>query len=115
MRKKFEVLGSDGIATYVVEFSLEIDKLHVYCNCPAGVIGKWCKHKMWLISGDVTSVLAAPEAADITEMLGWVRNSELSQLLEEMKTAENEMCAAKIKMDRVKKALEKSAQNGRAV
>lgn len=111
MKKEFEVRSSDGVTTYAVEFSLESGKLHIHCSCPAGVLGKWCKHKMWLISGDVAGVLGS-RAADIAEVLGWIRNSEFPRLLGETKLAEIEMQAAKIKMDNVKKALEKAAQKG---
>jgi len=69
MKKEFEVRSSDGVTTYAVEFSLESGKLHIHCSCPAGVLGKWCKHKMWLISGDVAGVLGS-RAADIAEVLG---------------------------------------------
>lgn len=112
MKKEFEVRGSDGVATYVVEFSLEFDKLHVYCECPAGMLGKWCKHKMRLVSGDVTGVLGVSGAADMAEIQAWIGNSEFPRLLGEMKLAEDEMQAAKTKMDSVKKALEKAAKKG---
>lgn len=111
MKKEFEVMSSDGVTTYAVEFSLESGKLHVYCGCPAGILGKWCKHKMRLISGDVSGVLGSG-AADMVEVLGWIKNSEFPRLLGEIKLAENEMQAAKTKMDNVKKALEKAAQKG---
>lgn len=112
MKKEFEVQSSDGVASYVVEFSLESGKLHVYCGCPAGILGKWCKHKMRLVSGDVTGVLGVSEAAGMTEVLGWIRNSEFPRLLDEMKSAEDEMQAAKTKMDNAKKSLEKAAKKG---
>lgn len=111
MKKEFEVRSSDGVTTYAVEFSLESGKLRVHCGCPAGVLGKWCKHKMQLISGDVSSVLGFG-AADMDEVLGWIRDSEFPRLLDKMKLAEDEMQAAKTKMDNVKKALEKAAQKG---
>ena len=109
MKKEFEVLSSDGVTTYVVEFLLESGKLHVYCGCPAGMLGKWCKHKMRLISGDVSGVLGV---ADFVEVHNWLRNSEFPQLLDEMKLAEGEMQVAKTKMDNLKKALEKAAKKG---
>lgn len=111
MKKEFEVMSSDGVTTYAVEFSLEFGKLHVYCGCPAGILGKWCKHKMRLISGDVSGVIGSG-ATDMVEVLGWIRNSEFPRLLDEIKLAENEMKAVKAKMNNVKKALEKAAQKG---
>lgn len=112
MKKEFEVRSSDGSTTYIVEFSLESSKLHVYCNCPAGVLRKWCKHKVRLISGDVSGILSSSAAADFDEAQNWVRNSEFPRLLVEMKLAEDEMQAAKAKMDNVKKMLEKAAKKG---
>lgn len=111
MKKEFEVRSSDGVTTYAVEFSLESGKLAVHCSCPAGALGKWCKHKMCLISGDVSGVIGSG-ADDVVEVLGWIRNSEFPRLLGEIKLAENEMQAAKIKMDNLKKALGKAAQKG---
>ena len=115
MKKEFEVRSSDGVTTYVVEFSLESSKLHVYCSCPAGMLGKWCKHKMKLVSGDVSGVLGTSGADDFVEVQNWVGKSEFPRLLDEMKLAENEMQEAKTKMDNLKKALEKAAQKGMTV
>jgi len=115
MKKEFEVLSSDGVTTYVVEFSFESGKLHVYCGCPAGVLGKWCKHKMQLISGDVSGAINTSSVADLVEVQNWVRSSEFPRLLNAIKSAEEEMQLAKTKMNNVKKALEKAAQKGLVV
>lgn len=112
MKKEFEVQSSDGVTTYIVEFSLESGKLHVYCGCSAGILGKWCKHKMRLISGDISGVLGTSGEADFDEVQKWVGKSEFPQLLDDMKSAENEMQRAKTKMDNLKKTLEKAAQKG---
>ena len=48
----------------------------------------------------------------MADVLGWIKNSEFHRLLDEMKSAEDEMQAAKIKMDNTKKALEKAAKKG---
>lgn len=115
MRKEFKVLSSDGVTSYVVEFLLESGKLHIHCGCPAGVLGKWCKHKMSFVSGDVAGVLESSAASDVAEVLIWIKNSEFSRLLDEMNLAEGEMREAKIKMDKTKKALERAAQKGALV
>src|SRR3989338_1650740 len=112
MKKEFEVRSSDGVSTYSVEFSLESGKLHVFCGCPAGELGKWCKHKMRLVSGNVAGVLGDSGTSDMAEVLTWIKNSEFPRLLDEMKSAESEMQVAKTKMDNVKKALEKAARKG---
>jgi len=115
MKKEFEVQSSDGGSTYPVEFSVENEMLHVYCGCPAGALGKWCKHKMRLVSGDSSAVLGNFDSTDMDEVLTWVKKSGYPRLLNEMKLAEDEMQAAKKKMDNAKRALEKAAQKGVAV
>lgn len=112
MKKEFEVQSSDGSTTYVVEFLLEPSKLHVYCSCPAGMLGKWCKHKMQLVSGDVSGVLGSSNAADFSEVQSWVKNSEFPRLLVEIKLAEDDIQVAKIKLANIKKVLETAAKKG---
>ena len=112
MEKEFKVLSSDGVTTYAVKFSFGAGKLHVYCSCPAGVLGKWCKHKMQLISGDVSGAINTSKVDDFVEVQNWVRSSEFPRLLDALKLAEEEMQSAKAKINNVKKALEKAAQKG---
>ena len=115
MKKEFEIKSSDGVTSYVVEFILEAGMLHVYCGCPAGVFGKWCKHKMQLMTGDISGACVISGTDDMVELQDWISKSEFARLLAEMKLAEDEMREAKTKMDRVKKALEKAAQKGMSV
>jgi hypothetical protein len=115
MKKEFNILSSNGITPYVVEFSFESGKLYVSCSCPAGVLGKWCKHKMQLISGDVSGAINTSSVADFVDVQNWVRNSEFPRLLDEIKSAEDEMQSAKTKINNVKKMLEKAAKNGLVV
>ena len=112
MKTEFEIKSSDGVTGYVVGFVLEAGRLHVYCGCPAGVFGKWCKHKMQLMTGDMSGACVISGADDKVELQNWIGKSEFVKLLSEMKLAEDEMRVAKTKMDRTKKALEKAAQKG---
>jgi uncharacterized Zn finger protein len=115
LKKEFEIKSSDGVTSYVVEVVLEADKLHVFCGCPAGVFGKWCKHKTQLMTGDMSATRAISGADDIVELQTLISKSGFARLLAEMKLAEEEMREAKTKMDKTKKALEKAAQKGMAV
>lgn len=115
MKKEFEIKSSDGVKSYVVEFVIEAGKLYVYCGCPAGEFGKWCKHKMQLMTGDMSGASATSGADDMVELQTWISRSEFARLLAEMKLAEDEMQKAKSKMDKAKKALEKAAQKGMSV
>lgn len=114
MKKEFEVLSSDGVTTYILEFSDDTQKLYVYCNCPAGKLGKWCKHKLKLISGDDSMLVGSSKLADFIEVRNLIKNTKFQQLLDTLKVAEEEIQLAKAKMNKAKKALEKASQNGLA-
>ena len=112
MKAEFEIKSSDGVTSYAVEFVLEKGRLYVYCGCPAGRIGKWCKHKMQLMAGDMSGACVISGTDNMVELQDWISKSEFARLLADMRLAENEMRNAKIKINRTKKALEKAAQKG---
>ncbi len=45
---------------YTVEVVPEGDKVSVFCNCPAGNLTRFCKHKLAVVAGD-TSILDDPD------------------------------------------------------
>ena len=112
MKKEFEVMSSDGIRVYVVSFELDFGKLYVYCNCQAGSWGKWCKHKMQLVLGDLSGLRNSAQSSDMPEVLEWVKDSKIAQLVSEMQVADDEMKKAKARMDRTRKNIEKIAKEG---
>lgn len=112
MKTEFEVMSGDGITVYVVSFELDSGKLYVYCNCQAGSFGKWCKHKTQLVLGDLSGLRNSAQSSDMPEVLEWVKDSKIAQLVSEMRVAEDEMKKAKARMDRARKNLEKIAKEG---
>ena len=46
---------------YTVEVVPEGDKVSVFCNCPAGNLTRFCKHKLAVVAGD-TSILDNADA-----------------------------------------------------
>ena len=48
-----KVISSAG-EPYNVKFSLNENKLKVLCDCPAGIYGKLCKHKIGLLANDAS-------------------------------------------------------------
>jgi hypothetical protein len=112
MKKEFEIMSSDGVAFYVVSFELDSGKFYVYCDCQAGSRGKWCKHKSQLVLGDLSGLRNSAQSIDIPEILKWVKDSNMGQLLSEIQMAEDEMIKAKARMDKARKNLEKLAREG---
>ena len=57
---RFTVEGSKG-DEYQILFEREGDNLDVFCTCPAGDNGMYCKHRFALMEGDVTKLLSENE------------------------------------------------------
>lgn len=112
MKKEFEMMSSDGITVYIVSFELDSGKLHIYCNCQAGSWGKWCKHKTQLVLGDLSGLRNSAQSSEMQEVLEWVKDSKVAQLVSEMQVAEDGMKKAKARVDSVRKSLEKIAKEG---
>lgn len=112
MKKEFEVISSDGIAVYHVHFEHDSGKLYVDCNCQAGNFGKWCKHKMQLVLGDLSCLKVPIQSSDLSEVLEWVKGSKLAKLVSEMQEAEIEMQNAKVRKVKATKQLEKISRKG---
>ena len=112
MRKTFEVMSSDGVMTYFVSFELVSDKLYVGCNCQAGSFGKWCRHKTQLVLGDLSCLRDNIQSNDAYEVLEWVKNTKIAQLVGEIQMAEIEMQKAKVRKEKATKQLERVSREG---
>lgn len=111
MRREFHILSSDGVTLYPAGFSIDERVLSIYCGCPAGLLDKWCKHKMGLISGDV-SPFGNVDPAVIDELLTCIRTSQFPKLIDDLRQAEKDVLTAKKKVENAKKALENAAKMG---
>lgn len=78
----FYVISSSGTGGYAVTFAWTPSShtLSVYCNCPAGIHGQLCKHKLALITGDDS--IYDPDMEDggfapdkWSKVMGWVQES----------------------------------------
>jgi len=101
MDKCFSVLSSNGATVYKVVFEMIENKLTVRCDCEAGVRGKHCKHKSNLLLGNYT------DSDDYREVMGWVRQSPIHELLAKVTLSEVELDEKKRQLDRLKRSLEK--------
>lgn len=111
MNREFTILASDGVRSYVAGFIAEDGLLSVYCSCPAGELGKWCKHKMALMSGD-TAKLGNLDSAVINELRTLVGKSIFPQLMDAVQQAEDDALIAKKRVVDAKKRLEKAVRAG---
>jgi len=105
----FIVKSSDNLTTYKVDFNFG-EVVQVQCDCPAGIYGKHCKHKMGLLQGD-TSLLADPNQSGLlTECLSRLDGSDIFKAIQELNACEHQLSEMKKICEKKKKSLEKILQ-----
>jgi uncharacterized Zn finger protein len=111
MNREFKILSSDGVTSYAAGFSLEGGIFKIYCGCPAGILGNWCKHKMSLVIEDA-KLLGKLEPEVVDELLALLRKSQFRKLVEDMIEAEKAEQIAKKKVSDAKMAIGRAAKIG---
>lgn len=75
MKIEFVVEGSRGDA-YTVSFEKKGANLNAYCTCPAGQSGQYCKHRIALMHGDVSSLLSE-NSTDVEQLKSMIRGTDV--------------------------------------
>ena len=104
--------SSDGQTSYEVQFVRELGKLSVFCRCPAGEFGKYCKHKLSFLNGESTLLTDTSDAKSMSAIQDWVRESGYPSLLAEVDFAETETKKAQSRVQDLKKKLERAMREG---
>lgn len=97
---RIEVLGQNG-------------KVSVFCDCPAGALGRFCKHKAAVVAGD-SSLLALPEEEENAwaEASALMAKSGLPAKLTELRDAEKDPDVGKQQIKSLKLRLSRLMQDG---
>jgi hypothetical protein len=106
MRNVLKAKSSDGTSSYSVEFNLDGNRLEVFCDCRAGVLGQHCRHKEGLIRGDRALLLDSSDGAVLDEVVNWVRRSPVGTASTQLRDAEEKLKAAQVAVRAAKKSLE---------
>ena len=112
MEIKLNAKSSDGQTSYEVQFVRESGKLSVFCSCPAGEFGKYCKHKLSFLSGESTLLTDTSDVNSISAVQEWVRESGYPSLLAEIDLAETEVKKAQSRVQDLKKKVERAMREG---
>ena len=110
LKKSYRVLASNLTDEYVVQLAVFEGKLSAHCSCPAGELGKNCKHKRGLLLGTVDTLPVEQAATAKSEIKLMVEGSQVPVMLKELENAEIAALAAEKRLERAKKALEKSTR-----
>jgi len=105
----FLVKSSDKVTVYQVNFSLGKD-VRIQCDCPAGVFGKICKHKIGLLLGEVGLLADSNQADFLMECIKKLDGSDILKVLNELNEGERQLSKIKKICEVKKKSLEKLLQ-----
>jgi uncharacterized Zn finger protein len=101
------VRSSDGSHSYLITFGQESGRLRMRCSCPAGELGKLCRHKAALLDGDDSVLLAAAEdRAPFDTLQNLLPSSQIPQLLRNISDLDATLVDIKRKLTRAKRELE---------
>ena len=85
--EEFSVYSSDGVSVYTVVVEWNGKELSVACDCKAGSLGDWCRHKSGLLNGE-EAILATKD--NVTDVLQWVKASPVYAAMSNIHMAENQ-------------------------
>jgi hypothetical protein len=97
------VLSSDGVTQYAIKGLLDNTKLKLYCECQSGVMGKFCKHRIELIEGDLKNIGAKTNKSSLDILLEWIRVSNFPLVVRELREFESAEIKAKSNVTAFKK------------
>lgn len=63
------IIGSSG-TPYTLNIATAGEDLHIYCTCPAGENGKFCKHVGQILDGDFSSVCDPSDKSLVGDFIG---------------------------------------------
>ena len=106
MEKTLLALSSDGVTSYKVVFRRETSKLIVVCSCPAGEMGRLCRHKLGLLAGDNDMLSSPKHVPDLEEVQSWIKGSRFPTLIVQLKETEIEMARTKKRLSELKREIE---------
>jgi predicted outer membrane lipoprotein len=98
----FHVQGSSP-EPYAVTFT-KSDELLVSCTCSAGQVGQACKHRLSILSGDISAIVSE-NRQESQHLAQWLLGTKLAAALAAVDIAEKDLTLAKKRATDAKKAL----------
>ncbi len=82
----FLVKGS-STEPYELTFIKDGDSLTAICTCPAGTYGNFCKHRISILDGDISSI-SGDNAEQAKIVVAWLSGTDVEADLKELRAAE---------------------------
>lgn len=106
------VKSSSREEPYTVAVSLTNKGLSLFCNCPAGEWGKYCKHKMAVVLGDTQILYDEEQNENFDKIAKLVSESNYPVLVANLRSFEMELETIKKKIKKMKEQIASSMKDG---
>jgi uncharacterized Zn finger protein len=97
---------------YFVTFTYENSLLKVFCDCPAGSYGKFCKHKWQLLAGNIEMLFDIDEKDKLDIVNKWSKERAYFDLYKKVNELEAESMRLKKQISNEKKKIERKFREG---
>ena len=106
-----KAISSSG-EPYDVYFEFSENKFKVHCNCPAGIYGKLCKHKIGLLDGDSSLLFNKTDYEVLEQIHEVVKKSKYIEIISSYNSIKREIEVAQKKEKKLKEQIEQSLKTG---
>ena len=106
-----KVISSSG-EPYDVHFEFSDNKFTVFCNCPAGIYGKLCKHKTRLLDGDLSILFDNSAQYILYQVHEFDNNSKYNEIMSSYKNLKKEIEEIQKKEKKIKEQIEQALKTG---
>ena len=102
-RLRFEIQGS-APEPYLVVIERHANNLSATCDCPAGVMGQYCKHRFRLFEGDASGIVGG-DIGRVGEVPSLLEGTDVAKAILVLRRAEDQAKLAKAAVSKAKKDL----------
>lgn len=113
MRIIFKVISESSGQEYELVAEFTGRGLRFRCNCVAGSLGQFCKHRQEIIAG-VLPTTPTPSDAEVTMFKDWLAISRVGAMQDSIATAESDVKMAKKRAIMLKHELGRRLEEGTA-
>jgi len=104
------IKSSNPELCYKVSVNGDRDSLNIICDCPAGSMGQWCKHKTAIVKRDSVMLFNSKDTPMLNELSESIEGSEIVQTFQELDGVDKEISELKKKQKGLKQKIARLAR-----
>lgn len=107
-----KVASSSSNEIYTVSFKIDNCLISLNCNCRAGLLKMICKHRINLLTGDISALVDKTEATAVIDILKKIDRTKITDLYIDLDKVETEIKKLETERKRLKKEIGLKFSNG---